>query len=188
MVFNSKFVAIVLLQVMLFFIFISIFFFTYAATTEKYIVQKQINYLIDQTIGPILNFICKNNIYDCSKIQQEITKNLDPNSNEIKSKDSSIDSSNKNIIIKTAKILLITSVIIIGIILLIYFLSKNNKGFFKSFKLSEIFVEAFIILIFVGITEFVFLTYFGSRYISIDINKIKIALLQKIKNYLYNNE
>ena len=45
---NSEFVSKVLCQVIFFFIFISIFFFTYAALTEKYIVKDQLNYLIDQ--------------------------------------------------------------------------------------------------------------------------------------------
>ena len=61
---NSEFVSAVLFQVLLFFIFISIFFFTYSAFTEKNTVINQINFLVDETIAPILKV---NSISQCKK-------------------------------------------------------------------------------------------------------------------------
>ena len=63
---------------------------------------------------------------------------------------------------------------------------RGDKTSDILYKLTHIIIESLIILFFVGITEFVFLKYFGARFISIDINKVKIALLTKIKNYIGN--
>jgi hypothetical protein len=112
---------------------------------------------------------------------------IDPKSPSIKKNDEKINSSNKEIMMKAGEILLITSVIVLGIVGALFFISKNkNLGFFKHFNINHVLIDSFIILLFVGITEYVFLTYFGSRYITIDVNKVKIALLQKIKDYLYS--
>ena len=186
MAFDAEFVSTVLVQVILFFIFISIFFFTYAATTEQKVVKDQLNFLVDQTVGPILGFVCKNKVVNCDKLVNSIDS-IDPKSPSIKKNDDKINSSNKAIMMKAGEILLITSVIVLGIVGALFFISKNkNLGFFKHFNINHVLIDSFIILLFVGITEYVFLTYFGSRYITIDVNKVKIALLQKIKDYLYS--
>jgi len=99
--------------------------------------------------------------------------------------DSEITKSNNDIVIKTVIILSITVLIILGIIAALFLLSRKiNSGFFTNFHLKPIIVESMIILLFVAITEFVFLTYFGSRFISIDVNKVKIALIDKIKSFI----
>ena len=177
---NSEFVSIVLCQVIMFFVFITIFFFTYATLTEKNVLKNQISFLIDQTIGPYLNFLSKNE--PSIDIKSEVNKiTPDPKN------DSEIDAKNKAIIIYVIKILIISVLVISGLIYGLYHFSKvKNSGFFTSFKLTHIIIESLIILFFVGITEFVFLKYFGARFISIDINKVKIALLTKIKNYIGN--
>ena len=184
--FNAEFVSSILVQVILFFIFISIFFFTYAAITEQKIVKDQLNFLVDQTVGPILGFVCKNKVINCNNFVKSV-ESIDPKSPEIKKNDDKIDSNNKEIMRKASQILLITSLIVLGIVGALYIISKNkNVGFFKQFSINHVLITSFIILIFVGITEYLFLTYFGSRYITIDVNKVKIALLQKIKDYLYS--
>ena len=177
---NSEFISIVLCQVIFFFVFITIFFFTYAALTEQNVLKKQISFLIDQTVAPYLKFI--------KQVDQTDTATLIDKINGIKinkKSDDEVDSNNKQVITKAIKVLGIAVLIIIGIIFGLYHFSKTkNSGFFKSFSLKPVIIESLIILVFVGLTEYVFLTYFGARFISVDINQIKIAIIKKIKEYL----
>lgn len=172
---NSEFVTSILFQVILFFIFITIFFFTYSAFTEKNTVIDQVNFLIDETIAPIL----KTRPEIKSKIES-----IDTSSDSLKKSDQESKDNNDKVISKTIKVLVITSIIVFSAIFILFTLSKNGNGFFKRFNLKEIVFESLIILVFVGITEYAFLTYFGSRFVAVDVNKIKISLLEKIKQYL----
>ena len=171
---NSEFVSAVLFQVLLFFIFISIFFFTYSAFTEKNTVINQINFLVDETIAPILKFN--------SKIKESIN-NINASSESIKKADQETKDNNNKVLSKTIAVLVITSMLLLSVICFLFINSNNKNGFFKSFNINKLIFESIIILIFVGITEYVFLTYFGSRFIAIDVNKIKISLVEKIKQY-----
>ena len=173
--FDTEFTVTVLTQVIFFFIFITIFFFTYAALTEKSIVINQIEYLVDQTIGPYVDFLCKTN--DCSQLKQKINE-IDPSM--LKNEDQETADSNKKIIQTTIIVLIITCIAVFGIIFILFKTSNNKSGFFKSFDMKKIIFNSALILLFVGITEFTFLTFFGKRFISVDVNKVKIAILEKI--------
>ena len=178
--FNSGFICNVLCQVILFFVFISVFFFTYAALTEQRTVQNQLNFLVDETISPYLKLLCNIDPNGLCKTLKDKINNLKPDT----SADASVESNNKQVIIKTIIVLGIAIVTVLGIISLIWFISKQkNSGFFTAFNMKPIIIESLIILAFVALTEFIFLTYFGARFISIDVNKIKIALLTKLKAF-----
>jgi len=130
---------------------------------------------VDETIAPLLK--------TTPEIKSKI-ESIDTSSDSLKKSDQESEDSNNKIISKTIKVLIITSIVVFSAIFILFTLSKNESGFFKRFNLKEITIESLVILVFVGITEYVFLTYFGSRFIAIDVNKIKISLLEKIKQYL----
>jgi hypothetical protein len=147
---------------------------------EQNVLKTQLGFLIDQSVGPILNFVSEVDPADGKAILDEV--------NSIKvdtSEDDKITESNNKIIVNTVITVSIVVISVIVIIAMLYLISgKLNSGFFTSFKLKPIIIESLIILLFVALTEFAFLLYFGSRYISIDVNKVKIALLEKIKSYI----
>jgi len=181
---DSHFVANVLCQVIFFFIFVTIFYFTYAKTVENKVLVNQLDFLIDQSITPEIEFICKNKIYKCDKLLAEIAKYLDPNQSSVQKSDDKITQSNNQIMSNAIHIVVISSVVVFLLIIALYFISKTrNSGFFKRFNLFNILFESTVIIIFVAITEFVFLTYFGSRFITVDVNKVKVALLEKFRDY-----
>ena len=68
------------------------------------------------------------------------------------------------------------TVIVLAIVYFIYV--RYNNG---TYQLNEIISENIVILIAVGITEYVFLAYFGARYISIDPNIIKLSILESLR-------
>ena len=140
---------------------------------EKKVAENQINFLVDETIVPILKYLPEES--------KEYINSIDTDSDDVKKRDKETTDSNNKIFSKAIKALVITCIIVFVIVFALYFLSKNNTGFFKSFSLKHLLLECAIILIFIGITEYSFITYFGGRYISIDINKIKITVLEKIK-------
>ena len=184
---DSHFVANVICQVIFFFVFVTIFYFTYAKFVENSILTEQINFLIDQTITPELEFICKNNLADCGSLSQALPGYINPDDPSVKRSDALIEKTNNEILSKAIKMVIISFIIAFVVIIALYFVSKNiNSGFFKKFNLLTILGESTIIIIFVAITETVFLTYFASRYITVDVNAIKVVLLEKLKDYFSN--
>jgi len=159
----------ILINVILLFTFINILYFTYGIELEKDVTKKNIDYLMHDLSSNItlLNIKDKisNNICYLESSEPKINLHEESNNN-----------------LKTSSIILNIFLIVITIIIVvnIYFYSfqfKNNK-----LHIFEIIKECFIILLFVGIIEYFFLVAFCSRYISIDNNRIKLALL----NIIYN--
>lgn len=74
--------------------------------------------------------------------------------------------------------LLITGFIII-VVSIIVLLVKTNR----VTDIKEILIESFIILIFIALTEFGFLSFFGSKFISINTNQIKLNIVKYFQNY-----
>jgi low temperature requirement protein LtrA len=68
------------------------------------------------------------------------------------------------------------TLVVIGLIYLIY----NNSD--KSFDIKDILIKNGIILFFIGITEYSFLNFLGSKYISLNPNMIKYTIIDNIKS------
>ena len=67
------------------------------------------------------------------------------------------------------------------ILILCVVCSKTSDiQFFKGLNLGHIFKETVVIALFVGITEYVFLTYFGAKWISVDPNVVKAHLFENM--------
>ena len=176
--FDINFIVNVLVQVLCIFIFLSIFFFTYAAKKEGEIVKNQVNFLIDDTLGIHLNSLPEN----IKNVLKNKINSINENTPENIEAGNKIDESNDKIKSKTAKILIGLSIAVMLFVAVSYYLSTRGIQFFKNLHLKKIAKETIIIVSFVALTEFVFLTYIGSDYVSIDPHKIKAHLFENIKN------
>jgi ABC-type transport system involved in cytochrome bd biosynthesis fused ATPase/permease subunit len=145
-------------------LFLGIFFFSYASTVEQEIVTINTNIIttdIISIISPILTDNAKSNII--SKLEYPDMKEEDDKVVEINSQ-----------LVNTAYTYLIS--IFIGTLVLGYIMSYYSKNSFY-----EIMVLNIIILVFIALTEFTFLTLIPKSYISADTNYIKFNFLTKIK-------
>ena len=169
---RSELFSKVFINVILFSVFISIFFFTYGTYIEKSVVSSQMD-------------ILTTNLTDSSKLLGYNTNELITNYiNNIKlpdlsKEDNDINNINNNIIYNVIKINLLFIIVSIGILYYVY--KKSNN----SFDLEQIISNNLVILLFIGLTEFLFLTFFGSKFISIDPNQTKLSILKSIKKYYF---
>ena len=168
--FNKTKLAIsVLMNVLLISLFIGIFFFTYVNTIEYKIVKSNIQFLTFD-INNILRLFGENvNI----KIKDEINNMEIP---DLTNEDSATELSNTKIMIKAALVNLVLTIIICGIIFLIYYNSKKN------FNVKILIYQNIILLLFVALTEFSFMTFFAIDFMSINTNNIKYNIVQNLKS------
>tara|TARA_B100000035_G_C21030584_1_gene568210 strand:- start:2927 stop:3478 length:552 start_codon:yes stop_codon:yes gene_type:complete len=169
---NSLFFGNILFHIVLMAIFLTIFFFTVASKMEASIVKNQVNFVIDDIIGNTFQFIQ-------SKSEKEILiKNLNsklPSPEELKTVDESVKQSNNKAYHKAIKFLALVSSVIISILIIMTFIFKWN---FENIKF--IFISGIIGLIFVAITEFMFLTLIAKNYISADPNLIRSEIIRTV--------
>ena len=163
----------VLTNVLFISLFIALFFFTYAVYIENWVVKNQMNFLSEELsssisiLGPTFQNIFKNKINNLPKL-------------DFSEVDEAVNKTNKSVFMKAIYANLFFIIFISGIVYYIYKISD------KSFSLKEILIKNAIILVFVGLTEFVFLTYFGSKYLSLNPNIVKYTAINNIKNLLEN--
>jgi len=147
--------------------FLVIFFFTYAAKIEEQVVKNQVNFIIQDFIKPFKIFTSTPQTTDTMKLF--LNSISLPNMDE---EDKKVAEHNKEVLMGSLKIIG-SSFIVVMIIL--YYMSKHF-----NFSFGKILKENLIIICFVGLTEFMFLTYLGSKYISADPNFVKKTLINKL--------
>jgi hypothetical protein len=167
---KSEMAITIMLNVLFISLYIVIFFFTYGSFIEKKVVKNQMKFLSDNISDNIKIYGKDVN----SSLKNIFTSLEEPNLVE---EDKMVEESNKKVLMTAIKANVVFFIIVILIVYFIY--SKSNK----DFNMKRIIVQNLIILVFVGFTEFSFLTYFGSKYISIDPNFIKLKILENAHNY-----
>jgi len=172
---DINFVLTVLIQVICVFIFLTVFFFTYAAKKEGEILTDQVNFIIRNLAGIHTNSLPEG----LRKTVLDKINAINTDTPEIRDQTKQIEETNKKIQDKTTKILIILAVIVILITAGSYLL-RNKVNYFKGIHLSKILKETVIILTFVAITEFVFFKYFGAKFISVDPNTVKGNIFKKL--------
>lgn len=168
----SIFISNILLHVGIMALFLTTFFFTIAAIQEKAIVENQINFILDDflqnTFGPINDSdkkILKNNLdTELNKVKEDLKKE------DIKVKKLN-DETTKNAFIFVGIIL----AVVIVLVLFQAIIFKWNLGDFKFLGFSVI-----SSLIFVAITETVFLFIIAKGYYSVDPNQIKKRIVDNL--------
>lgn len=135
--------------------FLSLFFFLYVVKVEREEFQNQINLIVD-------------NIY------QDLT--IDKPKFHNPTDDSDIKNHNDELMSMTKKLVIMFFVGMIVIFGIFYALGVCIP--IKDFIVSNV-----IIVFFIGLTEFLILTFVGRRYISVDPNKVKYNALTALSRY-----
>jgi hypothetical protein len=175
---DINFVLNVIIQVTCIFIFLSVFYFTYASTVEGQVVENQVKFLINDLLGIHLDSLP-------SSLQTFISnaiKSINVNTQENIDAGNKIDQTNNDIKSRVIKIACSAIVIVSIITITSFILSHKGIHFFKNLKLNKIFIETAVILIAVALTEFSFLTFLAKDYISIDPNELKAHTFTNLKD------
>ncbi len=148
--------------------FLTIFFFLYGAEIEKEVILNNLNYIIDESIDNYIIFLSdeqKKQIYE--KINKIKLENMDKEDEEVKSSNKKL----KN-----------TSFIIISVLIVCVFIIVSGIVIYKNYNYSELLLKNVILLIGIGLVEYLFLINFGSKFISANTNYIK----GKLASLFYN--
>ena len=165
----------VIINVLLISLFIGLFFFTYGAYIEKKVVKSQMNFLATDISSLIKLF---------GKSVNDIFKKHIQNVNvpDLSAEDNKAASANKKTLLKAVIANIICTILVIIAVIFTYMKSK------KDFSMRTLLIQNFILLIFIGFTEFSFLTFFGAKYVSINPNSIKHNVVDNIDNLFTLNE
>lgn len=160
----------ILLSVVLIAIFICVFFFTYAKNIEKKIIVNQTKELVYDLSSDILQF-------------KPIKDSLKGFAYKLKSPDMDeqnrrVENANKLLIEKTINLIIVSAVIVFTIV---FFLT-----YIFNLSFAQILIPNIVILLFVGLTEFIFLRYIAYNYISFDPNYAKYSIIKTLEDYAYN--
>jgi hypothetical protein len=157
----------VLLATSFFTFFITIFFFTYAKNIEKDITVKNLNYLVSN--------MTDNLVLLPPELKDELS-NLISNMNLSvdKQQDINVEKGNSEIFYKAIK--LYGTVCIINVVIAIIISRIYNIDLIES-----LFSNLNLLLV-VIVTEYFFLTYIATDYISVDPNKVKRKFLDILQD------
>lgn len=154
-------------------LFLTIFFFTIAQYFEKQIVQKQINFVIDDFVGNTLKPISPETK---KKIRNQINEAF--SKTDFTKQDESVKEQNSKVQ-KKAWTFVGILIGIIAVIIIIFGFIFRWEGYYLRF----LFNSAVISLIFVAITETLFMFLIAQNFLSADPNKIKLSIVNTlIKN------
>lgn len=159
----------IILQVIVIFCFIGVFFFTYASHIEKNIVINQTDDIVDDLTGN-LKKILPDNVLSLLKVKfNQISKP------DLSSEDLDIQNSNNLILRKAIESMFAISISLLFLTLLIILFFHIDMH-----TMIDIFKETFVILLFVGFVEFTFLTFFAQNYRTIDSNFVKSKIINSL--------
>jgi len=163
----------VIINVLLISIFIGLFFFTYGAYIEKKVVKNQIEFF-GNNISSLIK-LCGSNVNNYfSNFLKKLTIP------DLSHEDKIVADSNKKVLMKA---LIANIFFILLVVTSIFFIYRSSK---KDFSIKTLLIQNMILLLFIGFTEFSFLTFFGSKYISINPNFIKLKVVENIEELLHD--
>jgi len=162
---DIKYITLIIVQVLFIFIFLSIFYFSYASTKEGVIVQNQVDFLVNNIAQENLHLLTP----DKKKFLLNAINGIQSNTPENIQLTNQINDSNTLLINKTKNI--------IGIVVIctVIFIIK-----FPSGQLKPIIKESLIILVFIMITEYIFLNTIPVNYVAVKPNIIKAQFCENI--------
>ena len=167
---STKLLLTILLNVLLIATFIIFFYFTIGIKIETTLIDNQMSFLSDNLydnvtlLGPDAYNSFKNTINTI-----DITN--DTNLNTL------IDQQNQDIKNKGIKVYSVFASIVVLFLGALFYLHKNDINY-KSILKNNILLIIFIMIIYT-----IFLSFFSSKYLSVDPNKIKLTLLNNMKQY-----
>jgi hypothetical protein len=167
LIFSSELWITIITNVVLISLFIALFFFTYVAYIEGEIVQKQMAFLSEEItsfikiLGPDIRQQIKEYINNMSPI------NLDDEDKRVKELNRET----------TTKAIIANIIFLVCCCIGVYFIYNAST---KDFSISNVLIKNGIILLFVALTEYGFLTYFGANYISVNPYSIVYNIIEQI--------
>jgi uncharacterized membrane protein len=163
-------IANIVMNVILISTFIGIFFFSYASMIEEKIVKVRTKQIILDLTNSLHVLTPPNILQDMnSKLSKYlIPPNLDKENEEV-------EVNNKILLKKSMKVLGAVFTIGLAIVIVLSIVYK--------FPLKDIITKNLILLCFVALTEFSFLTFFAQYYITVDANFVKHKILEVLINY-----
>ena len=170
--------------------FITIFYFVYGKILEKKIFTAQLTNAVNTILNNtrlIPNMQPENPLKPPISIHTEIIEYLKTQKPpDTSSEDAKINASNKKI--EKEAFIIIGSIVATGILITIFIWWKGSY-FFKScsFSYIECLGKSIIIVILIGIIEFLFLTFYVSKYMYLDTNAIMYKSLLQLYNTIYTN-
>ena len=158
----------IIINVLLISLFIAIFFFTYGIYIEDIIIKSQMKFLATN-ISDIFKLFGPNITNDIKKTINNLPKIDFTNDN------SDIEEQNK-----TLKNNALTANVIFFIftILLVIFLYNISS---TEINLVNILIKNFIILLFIGLTYFIFIYLYGSKFILVNPNLLYYSIIYHLK-------
>jgi len=164
--FSKKDYISILINVILATSFIGIFFFTYGAKVEEDIAKAQANYIVDAMMDDV-DLLPENKLNDIKSSLQNMTPP------DLSKEDNEVEEINKKLLVKALTVIGI--IFIVGMATAYYLCQIGEKVNF-----IEVLKSGLIVLTFIGLTEFSFLTFFASKFISADPNFVKQTFINKI--------
>lgn len=150
--------------------FIGIFFFTYGKIIEQNVVQTQSEQIADYLAKDISTFIDKNT---AKKIAAQLTLP------DMTKEDKHVEEQNKKLQDYAFNILILVA--ISGLLFTIIYAKYYHLNIITILKTN------LTILFFVALTEYIFLTYIGQNFISLDPNFVRTKILQSLKKKITTN-
>lgn len=160
-------VANTLLSVVLISAFIGIFFFTYASYIENQIVKIRSEEIINDLTNTVITITPKQDREEMNKV---IAPYLIPP--DLSQEDKEVEETNKNLEKRAFAFIATFFVIGFSVFLLL--------AHYYKFSAKRLIHKNLVILIFVAITEFCFLTFIAKHYITIDSNFVKYKILETL--------
>ena len=148
--------------------FICIFFITYAKKVEEDVVLKNVEYIIDNTVGSMTSLIPEPiKLLLRYKLSAQRPKDMTKEDNDVEKKNNEL----------IAYALQVIALCLTAVIILTYFMASTYK-----LDYSKFIVQNLIIVAVLGYVEYLFLNYAGRNFISADMNVIKTSLLDMISD------
>lgn len=194
---SNKYVTIfsnAIIQTVIIFIFLTIFFFSYVSGVEKTEFESQLNFITDSVYSrhkkEINDALDRYSINEDKRryIKTAIYGTIDYNEEEMTKKS---QQENKNIEqtnnkIKEDSIFYVKALTIIAIVILFIIFIIMHKKYDCYLPLGQYFKEGIIVLFFIFVVEIIFLNVVVKNYISANPNEIKNKIAASIINYIDN--
>jgi predicted PurR-regulated permease PerM len=166
------FIVNIIVHVSVMTIFLTIFFFTIASRQEKNITENQINFLLNDSIKDEVSALPED---IKTVLKEKVDSSLDKNKDSLAKQDQDVANNNQKLTDFMTNLLFMILVCTAFFVFIAYYYFKWDIS-----KLQYILISAGITLVFVALTETVFLFLIPSNYLAIDPNKVKYKIINKI--------
>ena len=162
----------ILLHIVVLAIFLTVFFFTYSVTVEKDIVVNQIDFLMDDIFGNFFKGIPQE---DKDNITNQLNELMEGSDSAFEQQDEEVIENNNKIIKKSLIFLIIIVAVIVSMITIVFIMKPWTNSNKKQYLIACV-----VTLLFVGITEVVFLLLIAKNYLSLDPNNLKENIVEEL--------